>query len=327
MADVKFYRGNLSTLPSTVTDGKIYFVEDERAIYMDHGQNRYRFGCIKVATTEALAHTIAGEGQVAYAEDTNILAYYNGTDWVQINAPTDISGVNSSISALTTRIQILEDDLVNGPIDQVEGGRKSSVIEILGAVSGIFSGQVDAKDSTTAITTIEGTTIYYPRVATTSTDGLMAKEDKTALDAATTAINALQSQVAGLNGAMHFKGVAGRAITDGSVLDPEINGYDFTNGKAAGDVILTNDGKKEMVWTGSAWEEFGSLDANLDINGLDSRYDARYKPLQTAVTATVASSGTATTFVDKITQDANGVITYTTKTIDLSAATLTWTDF
>ena len=320
MADVKFYRGNLSTLPSTVTDGKIYFVEDERAIYMDHGQNRYRFGCIKVATTEALAHPIADEGQVAYAEDTNILAYYNGTDWVQINAPTDISGVEG-------RLERIEDALITGPYDEINDVRLPSVIDTLGIIGNILSGQVDAKDSTTAITTAEGTTVYYPRVATTSTDGLMAKEDKTALDAATTAISALQNQVTGLDGAMHFKGVAGRAITDGSVLDPEINGYDFTNGKAAGDVILTNDGKKEMVWTGSAWEEFGSLDANLDINGLDSRYDAKYKPLQTAVTATVASSGTATTFVDKITQDANGVITYTTKTIDLSAATLTWTDF
>lgn len=325
MADVKFYRGNLSTLPSTVTDGKIYFVEDERAIYMDHGQNRYRFGCIKVASTAALSQIPAVAGQLAYGEDTNILAYYNGTEWIQINAPVDTSNLSNGIRELT---EIVRDGVINTQTET----RTPSLLEALEILSEYFSGQARPSTTTTAITTFEDSTgnpftVYAPILASTAADGLMAKEDKAALDAATTAISALQNQVTGLDGAMHFKGVAGRAITDGSVLDPEINGYDFTNGKAAGDVILTNDGKKEMVWTGSAWEEFGSLDANLDINGLDSRYDAKYKPLQTAVTATVASSGTATTFVDKITQDANGVITYTTKTIDLSAATLTWTDF
>ena len=318
MANVQFLRGNLENLPqrSASSNGMIYFVEDERAIYMDTATERYRFGCIKVASTTALAYTVAQEGQVVYAEDANILAYYNGTDWIQINAPTDITGVEG-------RLERLEDALIIGPYDEDNDRRDPALISAVGTMSEILGGVEDAKDSTTAITTIEGVTIYYPRVATTAIDGLMSKEDKIALDAATTAISALQGQIGGLDGAMHFRGVATVAITDGATANPTITGYDFSNA-VAGDVILGSDGKAEYVWTGSAWEEFGSLDANLDLAGLDTHNDARYKVLQTPVTATPAASGTATTFVTGITQDAQGVITYTTANI---SASMVWTDF
>ena len=64
--------------------------------------------------------------------------------------------------------------------------------------------------------------------------------------------------LAGLTGAMHFRGIATQAVTDGGVEDPVITNYDFgTNGANAvgGDVVLWNN--QEYVWTETQWELLG----------------------------------------------------------------------
>lgn len=90
--------------------------------------------------------------------------------------------------------------------------------------------------------------------------GVNEPEDET--DAATKKyvdikIQAINNQLGGLTGAMHFIGKATVDITDGSTTDPVITDYDFTNKKEKGDVILGKDDHKEFVWNGSAWEELG----------------------------------------------------------------------
>lgn len=75
--------------------------------------------------------------------------------------------------------------------------------------------------------------------------------EKSDLDAKIQAIN---NQLGGLTGAMHFIGKATVDITDGSTTDPVISGYTT---KEKGDVILGKDDHKEFVWNGSAWEELG----------------------------------------------------------------------
>lgn len=90
--------------------------------------------------------------------------------------------------------------------------------------------------------------------------GVNEPEDET--DAATKKyvdikIQAINNQLGGLTGAMHFIGKATVDITDGSTTDPVITDYDFTNKKEKGDVILGKDDHKEFVWNGSTWEELG----------------------------------------------------------------------
>lgn len=43
MSFLKFLRTQASELPQTITDGFLYFVKSNRAIYMDHGNNRVRY--------------------------------------------------------------------------------------------------------------------------------------------------------------------------------------------------------------------------------------------------------------------------------------------
>ena len=112
----------------------------------------------------------------------------------------------------------------------------------------------------------------------------------------------------GLASAMLFLGTTTTAITDGATTNPVVLGGSNKT-VTAGNVVLY--GSKEFVWTGRAWEELGN--------------EGSYKIVQAAV-ADPSASGTSNTFIDTISQDTNGKITATKKTVAVtnSAPTLAW---
>lgn len=107
----------------------------------------------------------------------------------------------------------------------------------------------------------------------------------------------------GLASAMKFLGTTDTQIVDGSKTNPVIlSGTTVT--VSAGNVVLY--GNKEFVWTSAgAWEELGN--------------EGSYKVTQAAV-ASPSASGSATAFIDIITQDANGKITATKKDVPVMGA-------
>ena len=103
----------------------------------------------------------------------------------------------------------------------------------------------------------------------------------------------------GLTGAMRFIGTSSVAITDGGTQAPTIGGSSITvDNLQSGNVVLY--GSQEFVWNGSNWELLGD--------------EGSYKVKQTAVSDPTAS-GTSTTFIATISQNANGVISATKKTV------------
>ena len=103
----------------------------------------------------------------------------------------------------------------------------------------------------------------------------------------------------GLTGAMVYKGISSTSITDGGAQSPTIGGSAIAvSNLQAGNVVLY--GSQEYVWNGSTWELLGD--------------EGSYKLKQTAVSSPTAS-GNATAFIDTISQDANGRIAVTKKTI------------
>ena len=105
----------------------------------------------------------------------------------------------------------------------------------------------------------------------------------------------------GLGSALKYCGITTTALTDGAETNPVVIGG--TNHTAtAGCVVFYGD--KEFVFNGTKWELLGA--------------ETTYKVVQTAVSSPNAS-GTTNAFIDTISQDANGVITPTKKT--LAAAT------
>lgn len=127
MANVKFNKGLLASLPAQSVEGALYFTTDE-AIYLGlAGGSYHRFGdFIEVANVAALPETAHAKA-LYYAKDENVLCKYDGTEWVQINLNTtytiatgatagsvklvgsdgssvevqvvDVAGLNSAISA------------------------------------------------------------------------------------------------------------------------------------------------------------------------------------------------------------------------------------
>ena len=67
-------------------------------------------------------------------------------------------------------------------------------------------------------------------------------------------VQSLTGGIAGITGAMHFRGITSTPITDGGTEVPIING-DSMSERTAGDVVLYQ--QMEYVWTGSAWELLG----------------------------------------------------------------------
>ena len=83
---IKFLRGNVASIPQTATAGAVYFTKDE-GLYLGLEDGSYhRYGdFITVADVKSLPTTGAHETCMYYCEAENILAKWDGAEWVQIN--------------------------------------------------------------------------------------------------------------------------------------------------------------------------------------------------------------------------------------------------
>lgn len=83
---IKFLRGNVASLPQTATAGAVYFTKDE-GLYLGLEDGTYhRYGdFITVADVASLPTAGAHETCMYYCESENVLAKWNGSEWVQIN--------------------------------------------------------------------------------------------------------------------------------------------------------------------------------------------------------------------------------------------------
>lgn len=104
----------------------------------------------------------------------------------------------------------------------------------------------------------------------------------------------------GLTNAMHFLGVTTTNIST-SLTTQAVTIGDNSVTAADGDVVLY--GSKEYVWGNSTWNLLGD--------------EGSYKIKQDAITSPTAN-GTAGAFIDTISQNANGQITATKKTISIT---------
>lgn len=108
----------------------------------------------------------------------------------------------------------------------------------------------------------------------------------------------IQASDLGLTNVMRYIGKSSTAITDGGTQNPTIGGATVT--QQPGDVVIDSSDKKEYIWNGTNWEEFGK--------------EGNYKVIQTYV-GSPSVTGPATEFIDTITQDTQGKISATKKYI------------
>lgn len=119
MALVKFLRGKQADLPASKVDGRIYIATDERAMYVDYAKteggtttvDRLRIGDFReyanMTAIRALDRTNLSTTALYYAVQENILAKWDGTSWVQINAQKSIT---SLITSITEAVSVSNND-------------------------------------------------------------------------------------------------------------------------------------------------------------------------------------------------------------------------
>lgn len=114
------------------------------------------------------------------------------------------------------------------------------------------------------------------------------------------------AQDLGLTNAMIYIGKTSTALSDGATTNPiTINSENVT--AKQGNVVIDSSNKKEYIWNGSNWEEFGN--------------EGNYKVVQSVVNDPT-SNGESLTFISNIAQDTNGnITTLNKKTVTLASNT------
>lgn len=85
---LRFLYGKYANLPSTRTEGTVYITTDEGSqnMFVDIGGSRIRLHKFMIVDSVPGSVPDPVEGVVYYGKTGNILAYHNGTSWVQINS-------------------------------------------------------------------------------------------------------------------------------------------------------------------------------------------------------------------------------------------------
>ena len=89
--------------------------------------------------------------------------------------------------------------------------------------------------------------------------------------------------------------------------------------------VIGNITGKSFIKEGGTSSQFLKADGSVDSNTYSTtshNHSGTYKPVQTAVSDPTASATTSTTFIDTISQNANGVIAATKKTLPTASATV-----
>ncbi len=261
----------------------------------------------------AFSNVRVGSATVSADETTDTLEI-SGTNGVTISADTTsdkiiISGPDLSGYATTGSVESAQ-TTANSALTKVTGGTdpghthsiyaKSSDLNkksdsdhthgnliLSGDVSGSTTISSGTSDITLEVSVKDNSHSHNNYVPTSRT--INGKE-------LTSNINITASDL-GLESAFKYHGTTTTSISDGSTTQTVV--IDGKNHTAENGCVVAY-GNKEFVWTGSKWEELGN--------------EGNYKVKQTAV-SDPSASGTSLTFISTISQDDNGVITATKKTV------------
>lgn len=135
---LKGTQAKLDGLTNTqVREGTFYLTTDSHRLYIGlNGQKQLLNKYIhEYASVNSLPATGNHKGDFAYASAENVLAYFNGTKWQQINPDTRIVGVKNSLSSTNGGVNILtsyEDNLNNSITSNLSFVSESEGLTITG---------------------------------------------------------------------------------------------------------------------------------------------------------------------------------------------------
>ena len=215
-------------------------------------------------------------------------------------AQTDVDALEAKVGTVPT------DKTVVGMIGDVETAYKAKDTELAASIKAISDDYLTSADKTELQGNIDkkvDQTSYNAKVTALETADTTlqtninneAKARKDADDAQVARIAALEGQITGLSGAMHFEGVKAEVPAD-------VSGYE------AGDVIIV--GAKEYVFNGTAFVEFGDVSAEGE----------RIAALETTVGKAAEGENPATGLIKDIADNASAIVAEKTRAEGAEAA-------
>lgn len=166
----------------------------------------------------------------------------------------------------------------------------------LTAVNYTATPQTDSTTDTISVVTEVGNATGTTGSSVTGTYKTQNVYTKTYVDAVKTRVSTLETR---LSTAMRYIGKTSSTISDGSSTNPITIGSNTVTA-VQGDVVIDKNNNKEYIWNSSNWEEFGN--------------EGNYKVKQVKVESPTADKFDIS-FIDTISQDEEGVITATKKTV------------
>lgn len=161
MAELLFKRGLHGNLPTTAVDGAFYLTTDTHRLYAGVGSelvdlNKY---ILTYASLDDLKSnwSNAEEGDFAFVVKENVLAYYTGTTWTQINTNTDTTNkqFNKTGTGSTLTLELEDSNGSKVPVEVLFIGTEGISVEVSN------SGDVTIAGTTYDLeTALSGTTTF-----------------------------------------------------------------------------------------------------------------------------------------------------------------------
>jgi hypothetical protein len=156
-AKLRFLRGSWENLANqNVVDGSVYITTDERAMYVDVGTTRLRIGDFRIyedltALRTAFANKSPSQECLYYLSKDNILARYDGQNFVQINAQDELGVLIKSFTTTVVATDSADGATISTVIEGSDKSKKTVTHTIKSADSDIVSVAVDEATNTIAI--------------------------------------------------------------------------------------------------------------------------------------------------------------------------------
>lgn len=151
MAQFILKRGNLAGLANLpVKDGQFIVVKDERSIYVDTEAGRIRLGDFQeFASIEALNDNVnPSTTALYYVSDVNVLAKWNGSEYIQINRDTGATSVEvvgegnavtaASYNAVTRKLTLTKGTVFATDADHKALAKKVNDLEVVGGQANVI---------------------------------------------------------------------------------------------------------------------------------------------------------------------------------------------
>ena len=120
-------------------NGTIYVTTDERSMYVDLNGERFRLGDVLMYDTlKDLAADYKGwyKNSLAFVAEKNLLAYYNGTEWVNINDTSELTTTLNNRIAAEEAKRAADDTALGGRIDAEKARAEDVEADLNTAIQG-----------------------------------------------------------------------------------------------------------------------------------------------------------------------------------------------